>query len=165
MRFKFTRLPPVPDDLDVLWQARATLPRTPDPESDCCGRIGRELNVDPARAREWFTLLRVLGLVEQTGRGYVEVEDRPDDDVLADRLFDRVYGAETLRSELEAAGGTAPRDEVFETVAESVTSWERLRRRRTWREEWEAGFDRLLDWLAAFDAIDRDDGDLRLVEM
>lgn len=165
MRFKFTRLPPAPDDRQTLWRAHESVPKTPDPESDCCGRIAHELGVDRSRAQEWFTLLRALELVRGTARGYVRLEGRPEDEVLAERLFDRIYGAPAVRSALEAAGGSASKSTVFEAVAETAPGWERLRRNRTWRQEWEAGFDRLLAWLEALGAVDREGETLRLVHI
>jgi hypothetical protein len=150
------RLPPAPASLDAVDRAREAVGRVPDPEDDCCARVGDALGVDRRTARDWLTLLRALGLVERTPGGYRQTGESGD---LFGRFRDGVYGA---REALAALDG-APR--AAAAVGERVRqpAWERRRSvdpARAWRERTE----RLLAWLTLLGAAERADGGWRAPE-
>lgn len=148
------RLPPAPASLDAVGRARDAVGRVPDPEADCCARVGDALGVDRATARDWLTLLRALGLVERTPDGYRRTDDDSGD--LRERFRDGVYGASEALAALDEETRSAA------AVAERVRqpAWERRRSvdpERAWRERTE----RLLSWLARLGAAERVDGGWR----
>jgi DNA-binding transcriptional ArsR family regulator len=148
------RLPPAPAARETVARARRAVSRVPDPEADCCARIGEAVGVDRRTARDWLTLLRATGLVERTADGYRRTDDAADD--LRARVLDGVYGARAALAALD--GGRADAATVADAVRQPT--WER---RRTADPEgaWGAHDERQRDWGGEVGAAERVDGAYR----
>lgn len=146
-------VPPVPESLERLREARAAVPRVPRPEDDCCTRV-IDAGVADARdeAKEWLTFCRALGLVERGERGYRRAGEF-DADRLPERFRERTFGAREVLAALEAGAETPM--EVFEAVRERVPEWER-RHHDDFEPVWRERVERLLGWAVLFGLADRD---------
>ncbi|SNZ06970.1 hypothetical protein SAMN06269185_1349 [Natronoarchaeum philippinense] len=149
---RFKPVPEPPESLDGLSEARQAVPLVPDAQADCCARLQRQLELTSRQdAETWLTFLRALELVKRTQRGYARTRDDFDRDELATALRERVVGAETV---LDAAAESAEENAAgaaFEAVREDVPEWER-RRHDDWEAVWRDRTERLLGWVALFDA-------------
>lgn len=158
---KFKPVPPAPDDLTRLDDARRGVPLVPSEDSDCCARIARRLELqDRDAGQTWFTFLRALRLVERSKRGYTRRREDLDTDALGERFRGRVVGADEVVTAVEAAEKACDVAAVFERVAETVPTWER-NRHGDWEAVWRDRTARLLDWAVLFDLIDRTGGGYR----
>lgn len=149
---KVKLVPPPPDSLDIVAEARKAVPLVPGGEEDCCTRIMARLDI-PGRdqARVWLTFLRGLGLVEETARGFVRTRTEVD---LAPAFHEGIYGAAELVEILEAEPGPVSVETATERF--SIPEWERHRRQDPethWREQVR---DRL-DWLVLLGEARRTD--------
>lgn len=151
MRYKTV---PEPRGIDGLHAIRDAVPLVPGSEENCCSRIASRTTV-PGRdaADEWLVFLEALGLVAAGERGYHRIREDPDRDVIADRFRENVFGA---REVLEAAAGEGPIgvEAAFGALRESVPRWER-HHHADWETEWRETARRLLEWGAAFGALER----------
>lgn len=145
MRFKV--VPPAAG-VERLRAVQAALPLVPNDEESCCARVMREVGVPSQdEAKEWITFCRALGLAEETDAGYRRLRVAPDEELLAERFRERIYGAEDMLSLLESADEPLTADEAFERFA--VPEWER-QRHADWETVWRERVARILGWAAAF---------------
>jgi hypothetical protein len=156
------RLPPAPASAahDRLRTARGALSHVPDPEADCCARVGEAMAVDRQTARDWLTLLRALGLVERSGGDYRRTEGEAEDATLRERFVSEVYGAREVVDALEGPDGAFRRaSSVVDAVPQPT--WERHRSAEP-EAAWTRHVERLLDWLVALGAAERAETGYRL---
>jgi hypothetical protein len=161
----------VPDTLDRLFDVRAAVPLTPEPETSCCVRLMERADV-PAQdeARTWLTFLRGLDLVSETDRGYVRTRDAVvdpadatddrDGATLGERFLAGTYGARELRETL-ASAGSLDADAAFERFREHVPQYER-HRAEDWEDVWRMRVRRLLSWGVLFGVFESDGGGYRV---
>lgn len=152
-------LPPAPPDVGGIEAAWRAVPLVPKPEGDCCARLVERLGL-PGRdvAREWLTVLRGLGLVEETTHGFTRVGDAdPTRSSLADAFLDGVFGARETVDALESADEPLPPDAVFGIVAATVPAWERARDPEGWFDRWRDRVSRVLEWLVLLGLATRTD--------
>jgi hypothetical protein len=151
---RFKLVPPAPDSLERVAEARRAVPLVPGTEDDCCARLLDRMDL-PSRdvARTWLTFLRALGLAAEREAGFVRLDREPTPDYLRETLLDRVYGAREVHDAL----GTEPvgSDAVFERFEEDVPEWERYKDPARWREVWRERVGHLLDWLVLLDLAER----------
>lgn len=140
MRLK--AVPPSPGSADVLADAQRAVARVPDPEDDCCARIGDRLDAPRDDAREWLTFLRALGLVRRTDAGFVRTDRDPAPASVRTPFAERVFGAREVLAALD--GGTSAAA-AAEAVFPAVPTWER-ERREDWRAFYHERTERLLGW-------------------
>ncbi len=153
MRYKVA---PPARSLDFLRTARAAIPLVPDGAADCCMAIQRATDVsDRERAREYLTLLRALGLVAETDRGYHRTRNDLDRGALATAYRDRVFLVAELFEAVEA-GADSPAA-AFEAVRGAIPRWER-ERDPEWEESWRDRVEQLLHWAVVFDCLTAEDG-------
>lgn len=149
-------LPPPPDDLATLREARAAVPLVPGTEDDCCARLQRRLGL-PSRdvASTWLDFLRGLGLAEEGPSGFTRVRGDADDEALAEALLAGVFGARETLDVLAAADRPLDVDAVAERTEDLATAWERGRHGTGWRGVWRDRTADLLDWLALLGLAER----------
>jgi hypothetical protein len=153
---RFKEIPPVPDSLSFLDDARRAVPLVPGSEDDCCARLQRRTDVpDRETARTWLTFLRALELAAETDAGYARTDREVDREALAASFRDRVFGAAEAVSLLSDHPLTAA--EAFEQFRPTVPQWERHRNPRTWENDWAERVERLLEWAALFGLAERTD--------
>lgn len=150
-------VPPAPDSLDRVARVRKAVPLTPGSETDCCQRLIDRAEV-PAQddAKTWLTVLRALGLAEETTGGkYVRTRQPgdPDREYLAERFLEGVYGARELLAVLEADGPLTA-DEAFEAYRPEIPEWER-QRHEDFERVWRVRVGRLLEWAVLLDLASR----------
>lgn len=140
MRLK--AVPDPPESVAAVADAQRALALVPDPEEDCCARIGDSLGVPREEARAWLTFLRALGLAERAGGGFARTDGEPDPEHLRAAFRERVFGA---REVLDALAGGATPGEAAEALYPAVPDWERARR-EDWRAFYRERTERLLGW-------------------
>lgn len=154
MRIK--HVPPPPDDLDAVAEARLAVPLVPSPEGECSARLAGRLDLESRDvARTWLTFLRGLGLVREGRGGFVRTRVEPDRPTIAAGLRDGVFPA----AELLDALGTEPvsAGSAFDHVAGAVPHWERARD-HDWEGTWRTRVAHLLEWLVLAGLLRRSDG-------
>lgn len=141
---------PTPASVDALDAVQAAVPLVPGSTSDCCARIVGRTHVERRDdARAWLTFLTALGLIAETGSGFVRTDRDPTDPGVATVFEDHVYGAREVLAAL--ADAETPVDAA--TVTESVSvvpRWER-HRSPTADTDWQNRVQALLDWAVVFD--------------
>ncbi|MCL9813218.1 hypothetical protein [Natranaeroarchaeum aerophilus] len=148
---RFKPVPPAPDSLDRLHEARQAVPLVPGDSDDCCARVARNLALDNRQQGEtWLVFLRALSLVEAGDRGYHRTREDVETAELGARFRDRVVGADDVLSAVEDADEPQGVDRIFERVRETVPSWER-RRHDNWESVWRERTARLLGWAVLFE--------------
>lgn len=155
-------LPPPPDDLSAVRDARDALPLVPGAEADCCARLSARLGL-PGRdvAGAWLSLLVALGLAREHDGGFTRVRADPDDAALATAFLDGVFGASEVLAALEAADAPLEAAEAFEATADVVPGWERAKHGAAWRDTWRDRTADLLDWLVLLGLAERAGGGYR----
>ncbi|WP_435197033.1 hypothetical protein [Natronomonas sp. EA1] len=146
-------LPPVPDSLSRLEEARKGVPLVPNDEESCCARLMRDADV-PAQdtAKEWLTFMRGLGLVAVGDRGYHRTRTDPD---LAEAFLEGVYGADTLLAIVEREGPVSEAA-AFESFKQAIPEWEQSRYDDP-GAVWSERVTRLLGWAALFGLVEQTD--------
>lgn len=159
------RVPPAPAAAagERLRTARAALSRVPDPEADCCARVGDAVGVDRQTARDWLTLLRALGLVDRTAGEYRRTAEAVDDATLRERFVAEVYGAREVLAALDDSDG-AHRSASAVVDAVPQPTWERHRHAEP-EAAWARYVERLLDWLVALGAATRHEDGYRRADV
>lgn len=152
------RLPPAPGPgstaRETLGTARDAVGRVPDPEADCCARVSEAVGVDRRTAQDWLTLLRALGLAERSAAEYRRTEDGVDGATLRERFLAAVYGAREVLGALHGPDGEA-RSAAVVVDAVPQPTWERHRHVDP-EAAWARHVERLLNWLVAVGAAERD---------
>lgn len=150
------RLKPVPKarGLDFLANAKAALPIVPVSERDAVTRLAERTAVpDDGAARELLTFLRALGLVERADGDFVRADRDVSGAALREPFRENVFGAREALDALDE--GPKTEAEVFEALAERISTWERGRHadwERTWRERTR----NLLRWAVLLGAAERE---------
>ena len=138
---KVKPVPPPPDSIAAIEDARRAVPLVPGSEADCCSRIMDRLGLASRdEARVWLTFLRGLGLVESGPNGFVRTADDVD---LTTGLLEGVYGAAAVLEALDAASGRVRAETVADRVP--VPPWER-RRHQDAARRWADRVGAILDW-------------------
>ncbi|MFB6219750.1 MAG: hypothetical protein ABEH77_11370 [Halobacteriaceae archaeon] len=153
MRLK--AVPPVPESADALADAQQAVGLVPDPEDDCCARIGARLDAPRDDAREWLTFLRALGLVRRTDTGFVRTDREPTPEYVRGEFAERVFGAREVLAALD--GGTTA-EAAAGAVFPAVPAWER-ERREDWRAFYRERAGRLLEWAVLLGLASEDAGE------
>jgi hypothetical protein len=131
----------------------------PDPEVDCCARVSAAVGSDRRAARDWLTLLRSLGLVARVSGGYHRTDESVDDAALRERFVAGVYGAREVLAALAGPDGPyRSAGAVVDAVAQPT--WERHRHAEP-DAAWTRHVGRLLDWLVALGAAERNEDGYR----
>lgn len=150
---RFKPVPPAPESLDRLHEARAAVPLVPSDSEDCCTRVVRALGLaDRGAGETWLVFLRALSLVEAGDRGYHRTREDVETAELGGRFRDRVVGADDVLSAVEDADEPLGVDRIFERVRETVPSWEQ-RRHDDWEAVWHERTARLLGWAVLFELL------------
>lgn len=162
---KFKLVPAAPESLDTVADAQRAVPLVPGTEDDCCARLMRRVGFDSRDvARTWLTFLRALELAEETPSGFRRTDREPTRSNLRESFTSRVFAADAVLEVLGGAGEALDADEVFESVRDAVSAWERHRRPRQWEEDWRERVGHLLDWLVMLDLAEAVDGGYLAVE-
>lgn len=159
-------LPPPPDDLAAVREARQAVPLVPGTEDDCCARLLHRLDL-PGRdvAATWLAFLRALGLVREGPSGYTRVREAPDDDdALAEAFVSNLYGAREVLDELSAADGSLDAAVAAERIEDLGPGWERRKHGPDWSAVWRDRTADLLDWLVLLGLAERADGGYRAAD-
>lgn len=156
---QFKPIPPVPESLDRLDEARRGVPLVPGDSDDCCTRVSRTLGLTDRQLGEtWLVFLRALSLVTVGDRGYRRIREDVGTDELGRRFRERVVGADDVITAVEAATEPIDANGVFERIRGTVPTWER-RRHEDWESVWRERTDRVLAWAALFGQVEHvDDG-------
>ena len=155
---RFKPVPPAPESLDRLHEARAAVPLVPSGSEDCCARVARALGLaDRGTGETWLVFLRALSLVEAGDRGYHRTREDVEIAALRARFRERVVGADDVLSAVEDADEPLGVDRIFERVSETVPAWER-RRHDDWEAVWRDRTGRLLGWATLFEFLEETDG-------
>ncbi|GAB7090427.1 hypothetical protein JCM18237_06980 [Halorubrum luteum] len=150
------RLKPVPEppaELSRVRELQRAVPLVPGSEDDCCVRLHDRCGLPNRQAaNDWLAFLRMLGLVEETPRGFRRTEADPTPQRVRERLTDGVLLAPTA---LEVVRDAAPSDpvtatELFEATRDAVPRHDRARD-PDWESAWRDRADRLLRWFALVD--------------
>ncbi len=150
---RFKPVPPVPNSLDRLDEARRAVPLVPSDSDDCCARVARTLGLaDRGAGERWLVFLRALSLVEVGDRGYRRTREDIETDELGRRFRERVVGADAVLDAIEDADDPLDADSVFECVRGTVPAWER-RRHDDWASGWRDRTGRLLGWAVLFELL------------
>lgn len=152
-------LPPPPDELETVLEARAAVPLVASPEDDCCARLQKQLGLASRDvAATWLDFLRGLGLVREVTSGFARVRDEHDDTTLAGAFLEGVYGAREALDALEAADGPLDAADVADRTADRGPGWERRQHGPDWPAVWRERTVDLLDWLVLLGVAERADG-------
>ncbi|MFB6361428.1 MAG: hypothetical protein ABEH59_08925 [Halobacteriales archaeon] len=141
-------LPPTPAALDTVSDAQNAVPLVPSPENDCCARLQDRLDLEARdTAATWLDFLRGLGLAEEGPAGFSRGRTDLEQDELATRFLEAVYGAEEVRSTLREADAPLAAATVANRTESLISPWERQRDGHRSPEVWETRTKNLLDWL------------------
>ncbi|MFC6754123.1 hypothetical protein [Halorubrum tibetense] len=146
-------LPEPPASLGALADLQRAVPLVPGTTDDCCARLRERRGLpDRQTANDWLALLRVLGLVRATPRGFVRTEADPTPKRVREGLREGVLLVPETLSLLRDASGTTPVTpaSLFAATRESVPRHDRARD-PNWEGSWRNRADRLLRWLALVD--------------
>ena len=149
-------LPPPPDDLGAVDEAKAAVPLVPGTEADCCARLqGRLSLAGRDDAATWLAFLETLGLVEEAAAGFARVRAEPDADALAEAFLESVLGAREALEALQAAPEPLEAPAVADRIDGAGPAWERQRHGPDWPATWEQRTHDLLGWLALLGLAER----------
>lgn len=146
-------LPEPPGSLSVLAEYQRAVPLVPGSEDDCCARLrDRSGLADRDVANDWLALLRALGLVEETPRGFRRTDADPTVERVRRGLREEVLFAPAAVDRLRTATPAEPvtADDLFASIRESVPRHDRFRD-PNWETTWRERSGRLFRWFALVD--------------
>lgn len=161
MQFKL--VPVAPDDLEYVETVQRAVPLVPGSEDDCCARIMRRTEIAPRdEARTWLTFLRALELAEEGPSGFTRTRRDPDPEHLRTAFRDRLYGVERVLEILAEAEEPLSCEEVYDRFRDDVPTYEQYRWSDRLEAVWSERLERLLEWAALLELVERVEGGYRL---